>query len=167
MAVPSEAQNAVDYLRQHGTASNSDVFDGVTYWTDDQLYEILQASTVFKKVYVTPVNKDCTIFIDRFAKHYWLKASSIEFDTTISYTYDENERTFTFTSSPTTLPLLYVTAWNMNHALASLWEQKSAQRYELINVKGGANQLFMEQEYNHCIAQAKKYRSREIRRLAK
>ena len=165
MTVPSEAQSAVDHLRKFGSASSTDVFDGVTYWTDLQLYDILTQSVDFKTVKVTPVNKDCTVFIHRLPKHYWLKESSIEFDITTAQTYDSVEKTFTFASSPSYLPQLYVTVWNMNHALANLWEVKASQRFELVNVKGGANQIYMEQEYNHCVMKAKMYRSREIRRI--
>lgn len=165
MAVPAEAQDAVDFLRQWGSASSTDVFDGVTYWSDDQLYEILQETVDYKTVYLTPVNKASTLFIHRLEKHYWLDETTIELDPTTSYTYDTNKRAFTFTATPTRYPQLYVQVWNMNHALAELWTQKAAQRFELIDVKGGSNQLFTQQEYEHCVTQAAKYRAREIRRF--
>lgn len=165
MAVPVEAQSAVDHLRRFGSASSTDVFDGGTYWSDDQLYEILRGATDFKQVYLTSIDKDCTVYTHRLPKHYWLKESSIQLDPDLSYTYDATECTLTFVSTPSSAPLLYVTVWNMNHALADLWEAKAAQRYELLNVKAGSNQLFMEQEYNHCVYKANQYRSREIRRF--
>jgi hypothetical protein len=166
MAVPSEAQASVDYLRRYGAASSTDIFDGVTYWDDNQLYEVVLEATSYKKVYLTPVDKGGFVYIDRLPKHYYLKVSSIELEgTSLTPTYDANTRTYTFASKPSYAPLLYASYWNMYDALALLWEQKANQRFELIRIKGGANQMFMEQEYEHCIQQMKYYRSKTIRRF--
>lgn len=163
MAVPSNATDAISYLRSKGSASQTDIFDGVTYWTDDQLYVILSNAVDYKHVVLTPVNKNGTVLVHRMPQHYFINNDTIELDPDVSYTFDGNA--FTLASEPTQAIELYVTVWNMNKALADLWEQKASQRFELINVKGGANQLFTEQEYNHCVAQAKIYRSKEIRRF--
>jgi hypothetical protein len=165
MPVPAIHQPIVDYFRQVGAAANeTEVFDGVTYWTDDQLYEILQQSVKFKEIGLKPVNVDNTVYVYGLQRHYWLDENSYELSgTSLVPTYDASRRTFTFASSPGNV-VLVAPFFNLWLALALLWEHKSAQRARAIRVKAGANQIYLEQEYEHCIAQAKAYRSKIVKR---
>ena len=166
MPVPSQYQNAVDHLRRYGAAAETDVFNGETFWNDEQLYNILLGTTDYLLIGLVPVNFDKTKYTFNAPANYWLKADMLEFyDTSTAYTYDEATRTFTFDSPVTDTPYVTAPFFNMNHALANLWEQKANQRFELLRIKAGANQMFMEQEYEHCVARFEYYRARSIKRF--
>ena len=167
MPVPPEYQNAVDHLRRYGAAAETDVFNGETFWTDEQLYDILLGTTDNLLIGLVPINFAKTKYSFNAPRTMWVKADLIEFeDTSVpSYTYDEATRTFTFASEVDTTPYVTMPFFNMNHALADLWEQKANQRFELLRIKAGANQMFMEQEYEHCISRFEYYRARSIKRF--
>jgi hypothetical protein len=166
MPVPPQYVTAVEHLRRYGSAAETDVFNGETFWTDDQLYEILAGATEFRLIGLVPVNLAHTKFNYNLPEAYWLKEDMIEIEgTNTAYTYDATERTFTFSSPVEVTPYLNAPFFHMNHALANLWEQKANQRFELLRIKAGANQMYMEQEYEHCIERFEYYRARSAKRF--
>ena len=167
MAVPAEYQASVDYLRLHGSAASTDVFDAVTYWDDDQLYAILNEYIVHNTIGLRPINRLCTVYTTKPPASWQLREIVEVYvnNTVVSPTHDTLTNAFTFITKPVSDPYLQANYFNMTEALAHLWETKASQRFELIRVKGGANQMFIEQEYEHCLAKARYYRSRIIRRF--
>jgi hypothetical protein len=166
MPVPPQYQTAVDHLRHYGAAAETDVFNGEMFWTDDQLFTILERATEYRLIGLVPVNFARTQFKFNLPDTYWIKSEFIEIEgTDVSYTYDADSRIITFASEVTVTPYLNAPFFHMNHALANLWEQKTNQRFELIRIKAGANQMFMEQEYEHSKSRFEYYRARSVKRF--
>lgn len=166
MPVPAEHQPAVDHLRRYGSAAETDVFNGETFWDDDQLYEILIGTTDYRLIGLVPVNFAKTKYTFNLPDPLWMQTDTLEIDgTTVLYTYEPTTRVFTFASEVSETPYISAAYFNMNHALANLWEQKMNQRFELIRIKAGANQMFMEQEFEHCKERFEYYRARSIKRF--
>ncbi len=163
MAVPTELEAAVDRLRAMGAASSTDVFDTITYWTDDQLLEILIPFVEYPEYTLWAVDKNDKIFRYNSAIAHYIDTSTVVFTgTELTPTYDVARRTLTFASAITSTITFTAAMYNLNRAAAELWGRKASQRYDLIRVKAGANQLFLEQEYAHCVARQAYYNNLSI-----
>lgn len=169
MAIRTEMQGLVAYLRQYGSASLTDVFNGVTFWSDEQLQDILDAHAQHDNIQL----KDYTgvawsllqprhIMFASDAKV--IDASNIDY--TGVYTYNVLFGEIVFTVAPT-VSTLYVTGLKVNmwEALADLWAQKAQQRFDYIDWKAGNNKMNMSTEYQQCCQQRDYYRARTIRRF--
>lgn len=168
MAVRANMQPLIDLLRQWGQAANqTDIFDGVTYWTDQQLQDILDSNSERKVARLYPQNVDETIFTAYLPRHYYPDPDSVEYldedlaKVTTTPTYDFLTSEITLTVSADAISGRFVNMWK---ALADLWGQKAAMRAAFVDNKSGQNSLKSEQEYNHCIERQAYYRNKFIRR---
>ncbi len=159
----------IAYLRQHGQAAAADIFLGVTYWTADQLEEILDRNSYYFKAVRVLVTSDELIVKARLAQHHYPDVDTViwyngTLVATPSATYNF-ERNLWVLSAKTTMTHVEAAYVNMWEALADLWGQKAAQRWQYVNFKAGNNRSDLEQEYLHCIARQSYYRSRVARRF--
>lgn len=166
-----EMENIVAFLRQYGEAATTDEFNGVTYWTDDQLEEIADrhsyraninlvthqfASPTIYTLKIPPFHlmaDDYTIYNDEtlvnVVSTYSQARSEIEFESALNIDYDYR------------VQALFVKGYD---ALADLWDQKANQRHDYVDFRAGNNKMSMQQEYEHCVDRAAYYRGKTIRR---
>jgi hypothetical protein len=164
----------ISYIRSYGQAATTDVFDGVTYWTDLQLKEICDGVGVFSTVKF--VHFSDTIFIPDFLKHYKLDFpyttlslfnATLPDGTTVVLEgeYDVARGIITLDSALTEDYLTVDTyVVNIYEALAELWDRKAAQRAPYTTIDGGNNKMYLAQEYDHCIQQRDYYRRKTIKK---
>lgn len=162
----------VAYLRQLGQAGENDEFQGVTYWTDDQLEAIADQAGERGSTRITKKNVVGTIYTLTLPRHilleggYTIYRSDGKTVVTAVNTYSQARGEIAFTVGQTDdwyfVEGFFVNAWE---ALAALWEQKASQRHDYINFKAGNNKMDLSQEYNHCIQMRDLYRNRTIRRF--
>lgn len=170
MAVRSNMQAAIDYLRQHGQASETDEYLTVTYWTDQQLQDILDRNSYrFSAVLVLLTRDKLTVTARLPRFHYadidtvvWYDDSNSIVIPSVTYNFERNEWLLTAATTATYIEAAYS---DMYEALADLWGQKASQRWELVNFKAGNNRTDLEQEYQHCLDRQSYYRNRVIRRF--
>lgn len=169
----------VAQLRKYGQASRDDEFNGETYWTDGQLQDIADTRSERLLVSLLPVlSSNRTIFTIKAPRTYWFEDGlfgvlQIKDDNTIlnvttprSYNAQRGELTF---SEPLDSRYSYAiegTATNINLALADLWEQKMAQRFDYTDFKAGNNKVSMQQEFEHCKTMMQIYRNRIVRSVS-
>lgn len=162
MPVRPAMQPLIDMLRETGQATETDEFNGITYWSDEQLQTILDDSKTRKSVTGAFDDAHDTIFIPAIPKLWFADPDTLMVEVNGSWvastgTWDARAKELTTTQEVTAINAAWV---SMNLALATLWEQKAAQRSDWVNIKGGQNKLDMEQEYNHCCDMAKYYHAR-------
>jgi len=160
----------VSYLRQYGNAAKDDVFNGVTYWSDEHLEQIADTWAKRRRVRLMPSTSDWITFNIDLPRHYMADtATLVIYDesggvVSTSYTIEVLRGEIVFSEALSEgyyyIEGLFVDMWS---ALADLWEQKASQRVAYINFKAGAKTMFLEQEYNHCVARAEYYRKKVIR----
>jgi len=163
-------QAAIDYLRQHGQASLTDVYLTVTYWTDQQLQDILDRNSYrFSAVLVLLTRDELTVTARLPRFHYadidtvvWYDSSDVIVTPSVTYNFERNEWVLAATTTAVHIEAAYT---DMYEALADLWGQKASQRWELVNFKAGNNRTDLEQEYQHCLDRQSYYRNRVIRRF--
>lgn len=159
----------INYIRNFGEAGSTDVFNGITYWTDDQLEEILNSVAVQDTVRLDRVSQLNPRSMGFAKKHYKPRADftlwTCQGQVVVGYTYNEHSNTVLLDANPPSSEILYAEGQfhNMNDALAVLWDRKASQRYDYIDFKGGHNTMYMEQQYKHCITKRDYYRSRTVR----
>lgn len=168
MPVRAEMQPLIDLLRQWGQAANeTDIFDTVTYWTDQQLQDILDNNSERKIARLYPQNVDETVFTADLPRHYYPDTATVEYldedvaKVTTVATYDFLTSEIALTVSADAISGRFVNMWK---ALADLWGQKAAMRASFVDNKSGQNSLKSEQEYMHCIERQAYYRNKFIRR---
>lgn len=172
MPVRPNMQPLIDYLRREGNASETDSFEGVTYWTDEQLQDILDQTGERLVGTVSVATVDGTIYRLDSPRHIYPDPDTIvllDEDFAVvadAVTHDFLRNEYTFVSDP---EISYVQAVfiNMWKAVAELWDNKANQRYGFIDNKSGQNALKSHQEYEHCVERAKYYRSKIIKRWSK
>lgn len=162
MPVRPNMQPLIDLLREKGQASETDTFHGVTYWTDQQLQDILDMTATRKSVGGVIDDADDTIYMPAIPKLWFADPDTIKVRVNGTYvantgTWDTLKRELTTTQEVEAINAVWL---SMNAALADLWEQKANQRSDFVNIKGGQNKLDMEQEWQHCLDMAKYYRAR-------
>lgn len=172
MAIRTGMVGLVAYLRQFGNVGTSEVWDGVTYWTDEQLQDILDTHHDIQIVELNQVNSDGTkyklsrnlsIETDTFVL---LDINSTELDDVVTYT--ELQGVFTFDTAPT-YERIFVECdtYNVTMALADLWERKAQHRQHYVDTKAGAQQMKLKQEYEHCLQMSQIYRQRTVKSWAR
>lgn len=159
----------IDYLRKFGQASTTDEFNGVTYWSDDQLEETLdEAAEYYRVKLVTASSLNANLRSLDTYRHYkfesnykLLNASASE--VTVSSTYDHLLNTVLLDSAVSGTLYLEGLKVNMWKALEILWDRKAQQRKDNIDWKAGHNTMYTSQEYRHCISQRDYYANKIIR----
>lgn len=168
MADPTLAA-LVTYLREKGNAATDDVFNGITYWTVEQLETILLQSSVTKRVKIKGGNR-LSYQID--LPRHWMFSSDVTFQTSAGietagdFTYNPVGGRVIFTEEQDDTVLYMVgPAFNLYDALADLWDQKAAQRVDFVNFRAGHNTMDLSDTYTHCTKQRDYYRNKTIRRF--
>lgn len=168
MAVRADMQELINYLRQYGAASRSDEFNGETYWSDEQLQEILDSHAQHENILLK--NYTGTSWALVCPRHVQFDNAAVVVDGSNvaysgTYTYNRLFGEILFTAAPTAT-VLYISGLRVNmwEALADLWARKAQQRFDYVNFKAGNNKMDMSLEYAQCCQQRDYYRNRTIRR---
>jgi hypothetical protein len=167
----------ISELRMLSSAVTNDVFDGVTYWTDDQLEAILDRNSVYHlrhPLIVHPIYEDGSI-----SYRYWRitdhnRNRRVEDDPEIvnywgvvqnEVTVDVNMGIVTFDNSPSKNAKMFINmrVFFMADAVAEVWAAKAAQRAPYVDFRAGVQRGAMQQEYQHCVEQHRLWRARTMR----
>ena len=177
----AEMQNLIERLRNMTEASRTDTFQGKTYWSDDQLEEVLDENRVTTPVRLSLVPGKQNIggspawYIQAvdFSRHIGYEdnfkvytGAGVEvaaedfvvekFGTKLQVTFDPDEVSDTSYE-------LEITLYNLNWAAAEVWGRKADQRIELVDMKAGAHQFKGNQEYQRCLDRQIYYRKKSAR----
>jgi hypothetical protein len=163
MPVRPNMQPLIDLLREQGQAADStETFNGVTYWSDQQLQDILDYVGVRSIVAGSFYEADDTIYIPSVPKSHYADPDTIKVLVDDAWgassgTWDATKKELTSTEDIEAFSATWI---SMNAALAQFWERKANQRSDYVNVKGGQNKMDMQQEYDHCVEMMKYYKAR-------
>lgn len=156
-------------LRQYGAAATDDVFNGVTYWTDEQLQQIADRNSRQGFIKLEPVDPAGLVYrLHRVPTVQMENSMTIYEDentpVTATFTYNADTQELTFTA-PLGNSTYYVfgRAIQIYDALADLWQVKADLRYQYIDWKAQNNRSNMRQEYQNCIERANYYRGKRVR----
>lgn len=181
MAARAGMQALVSRLRSFCEAATNDVFHGVTYWTDDQLQNELDAVQMQAwNIDLTPIARtiDGQTTYGKYAfqvpNGYWvendftLRNADGTAQSPSAYTVQAvpggDTVVLTFTNDPGYVRLtLDANLYDWHQAAASVWEQKAAHRNTYVDVKAGDHRFAAEQEYKHCIQQRDWHRGQKVR----
>lgn len=162
----------IAFLRQYGNAATDEVFNGVTYWDDDQLEAIADSWSSREVVRLHTIQLESpTIYTLSLPKFHFMEDDFTVYDSSdvevaTAATYNQNRQELTFVSAldaneEYTLQALVVRGYD---ALADLWTQKASQREDYVDFKAGNNKMNMKQEHDNCLQKAAYYRAKTIRR---
>ncbi len=166
--------DVVAWVRKYGEAAVDDEFNGITYWTDDQIEEIADRWSTPASVKLVPIQvSGRTKFKVDLKNHHLMENEFLIYTenelavATPVGTWEAQRGILTFGSDLSDTVTYYVTAQFTNgyEAVADLWEQKANQRFDYIDWKAQNNKMNMKQEYDHCVARASYYRNKIIRRF--
>lgn len=173
MAVRSGMTSLVSHLRQHSNASTTDVFNGVTYWTDDQLQDVLDQFAMVGQI--LPLAKvgvyDKVTYQLNLTLPFWvedgfsiyIRDTKVEETTTFTYNHLTHQIVFDSDIAETRELVAYATVYVMTDAIASVWEQKAQHRENFITNKTGNNRFEASQIVDHCKNQAHHWRNLRVR----
>lgn len=160
-------QHAVNRLRQITEAASDDVFNGVTYWTDEQLYAILaQYSYVVFDVSLSYAGGSYVYRVP-VPNHVWYETGFNVTDGGVSVvtTLEYDQRLITSAAKLANPLIDKLVVFDMNGAAAEVWGQKAAQRFDYVDWRAGSHNVRSRQEYDNCVQRQKMYRARRIRRF--
>jgi len=163
-------QPLINYVRERGQAAVAEVFDGVTYWTDAQIEDILLRTGQDVSIKARPVSRFTKVVyrldIPRF---YWFNATGLivrdENEVVLSgWTFNAQKGTFTFLTEKTSA-YLFVEGFLVQTfaSLELLWEEKANQRSHYVNFRGGHNATNLAQEWEHCDKMRMFYASKVVK----
>lgn len=172
MVARASMTSLIAHLRQKANASNEgETFNGVTYWSDDQLQDILDSYSEVGYAYLqkqSPLD-NVTYFIS-LPKTTWIEDGfSIYQDGTTSlvtttYTFTPSNNRVVFDSSVPDLDYnLQGTLYAMNLAIAEVWLQKAQQRENYITFKAGSHRMEAGQERDYCYRMYEHYRQKNLK----
>jgi hypothetical protein len=171
MPVSVEMQPIVDELRRLGQCATTDVFSGITYWTDDQLADILEQYRGFLYERAPRQNTLGSVFALAIPSHYRIMGDITFVDAPPpTYTFNAKNNVINIDGGVSSSISSYIvegTYFNMYEAAAEVWEQKAAQRSGYVDIKANLNTIKMKQEYDHCVQMAAYYRNKTIKRHAR
>ena len=169
MTVRSGLQPTVDKFRRLAMVGTEEEFNGVLYWSDVQLQEVLDDNTVWagRGLRRLALNRMGVI---KGAKRYILDeatASIVGFTNEELYediselgAYDPDVGVFDGTD---TQAKSVTGKWfDLYSALADFWNRKAEHRVEYVQTKAGQNTIRLQDEYNHCIQMRDHYRAKII-----
>lgn len=170
MAIRSGMASIVRELRQYGQAAQDDVFDGLTYWSDEQLQQIADRNSRRGKVLAKRVDPDYLIYqivapkTVSFEDAIRVFQTDTDVEVVDSFTFNPDTQEITFDSARSEEEFYaYGLIVAVYDALAELWQSKADQRFNYIDWKAQNNKMNMEQEYQHCLDMALYYRAKTIR----
>lgn len=157
--------NIVGFIRRYGQVGTTEVFNGVTYWTDDQLERLCDERAETLQAWLRPVTP--TVYRVKLAPQWALETTAFYTagGTLLAGTYNDDRKEVTFATAPVTDVYVEAMAYPRYTILAELWGIKAAQRQDYVTIKGGNNRLDMVQEREFCEKQRDYYRSRVMRGL--
>jgi hypothetical protein len=162
-----EMQPLVDFLRRYGQARTDEEFNGVIFWSDDQLEEVLLMRGEYAAYRLRPT-LDPTIFRIDAPAYFFLRLDYRVITDSGSWlevvsSVNTLERTITFEVAPGEQAYgvsgFFVSMWA---ALADFWDRKAQQRHNYVDFKAGHNDMRMSQEYQHCITQRDYYNRKTL-----
>lgn len=175
MTIREGMTQIVALIRQYGHVTENDMTLGaVTYWSDEQLEAIADKHSYRITTVLTPVQTiGRTLYKLATPSHYYAELDTVvmldsnESVVADEYTYNLIKQEVTFTSDLSTSLGYYMEGafYNFYESMCDLWEQKASQRYDYIAFKGGDNKMEHDQEYLHCMEQARHYRNLTARRF--
>lgn len=171
MTTRSTMTPLITHLRTYGEASETDVFNGVTYWTDEQLQDVLDKSMRKVEVQIQRLGRyDNVSYALLLGMPYWIErsfsiyVSGTTTEETTPYTYNDFTKQLTFDSN--VLDRNYIAYGNvviMTDAIAELWNLKAQHRKDYIVFKAGSHRMEAEQVYKHCLAQRDYWNNLRVR----
>lgn len=173
MAYRATMDAIVANLRQFGQAAPDDEFDGITYWTEEQLQQIADRNSKLGFIKLKRVDLDYkayrlvappTVMFENNIVLY--DSSDVVNASEVAYNADTNEFIFT-TAQDDEDYMAYGRVVQLYDALAELWQTKADQRFNYIDWKAQNNKMNMAQEYQHCVDRAVYYRGKRIRSFDK
>ena len=178
MAIRPEMTALVTRLRSITSAATDDVFNGVTYWTDEQLQDILDAHTL--GVQDLPLSEGALYtngVLDWQKQTYHLaRGYDVASDVTIldslgvvvTGTVNTQSKAVSLTAgSQGTQYYVRATVYDMYEAAAEVWSLKASQRSDYVRWKAGNYQANAAEEYQHCLERSSYYRAKRVRRFAR
>lgn len=179
MTARTSMQALVTRFRSVTSAARDDEFNGITYWSDDQLeLELDQYRVSVWAASLLPIPRQVdgsTVYLQfafKVPRGYWLENAFSVRDTagnlltTPVYTVEINDLgglvTFASDVGSVSLTIDY-TAYDWNASAASVWEQKAAHRFDYIDVKTADHRFDASAEYRHCVERAKWHAARKVK----
>ena len=170
---PDNFALAVAHLRQITASAEDDVFNGVTYWTDDQLIEILERheSHLFQLPLKLAGETYDGLYVYKLAsqsRNFWCTQDAAVNDSgtdvtdavTIDYKHNLTVTSATELVDPAFTELNEI---DMNGAAAEVWRTKAQQRSHYADWRAGSHSVKSSQEYEHCLSMAKLYESKRVK----
>lgn len=151
------------------TASAETTVNGTAYWTDDQLQDILDeigSDVVDDRLIPAPLYYNGVYEYRRYYLRQglplWFEgaATSGAFEVVDSlgvapafvYTFNSKRRLIEFAENTLGKDyFLRARAFNLYAAAAEVWLQKASHRTALVDFKAGNNQIYEDQEWQHCM----------------
>ena len=178
MPLRSSMAALVGRLRQMTFAATDDEFGGETFWSDEQLQEVLDragrtfvrgaklTARSYKLAGETQYNeqffsvKPQSAVIEENAVVRDSDGNEIE-DVTIDY----GLKVVIFGTNPSSSSQYYIDLYlyDLNAAAAEVWETKAAHRFDWVNMRGGNHKFDFNQTPEFCVARSKHYRQRIIK----
>lgn len=172
MAARPGMVNLIQRLRSLTDAAEGQTdVSGVSYWTEDQLQDILD---LFRRdvidVPLTPVSyyEDGVLVTKRFYLPNTVGRFLEDDPTTLQivdglgyvatgYTIDLAGRFVLFDETQNNTQYIRCRSFDLEGAAAQVWLEKAGHRAALINWRAGGQTLSEDQEYEHCMAQYMRY----------
>jgi len=177
-------QALIDRLRVLTEAARTDEFQGVLYWSDDQLEEVLDEARVSTPTRLSLVPSTKLISGEeawyvqsaKFSRHLGFEddytvysTAGTEVDSSY-YTVEKYGTALEVTFDPNNVTNadyeIELTLYNLNWAAAEVWGRKADQRLELVDMKAGAHQFKGSQERQHCLDRQIYFRNKSARVFA-
>jgi hypothetical protein len=164
-------QKIVDKVRYMSSAPTTDVFEGVTYWTDQQIESLALSASSFVRVVARQGRLDGSLYLIRAPYTHWfsttgltLYAEDSKTPMTESYTYVPENGFLTFSPALSNVKWLEVEGTIVDYymVLENLWDTRAQQRVSYVNFKSGSTSVTMSQEYANCVQMRDYYRNQRL-----
>ena len=171
MPVRPAMQPLIDLFRLRGDAApETETFNGETYWTDQQLQDLLDGQRDWRTVRAVAVSSNGLIVKADIPKlgvyldpDTFTFLDSTETELAVSATWSDLTKEFTLAAEDDDIYYLNAAFISLNGSLAELWQTKATHRKDYINFKAGQNKMDMQQEYNHCIEMRDYYNAKKMK----
>lgn len=185
MSVRTGMINLIQELRSlTDSVLNETEVNGVSYWTDEQLQDILDDNSEsvldtpltarpayyngvyeYKRFYIPyrwieePIT-DETLLLTESNTFFIVDSYGVEVSP-LSYVYNKRQNYIEFTSGQTVLSFfLRANVIDLYRSASQVWQQKASHRYQLVKYKAGQHQIDEDSEYKHCLERATYYSKR-------
>jgi hypothetical protein len=162
--------------RKTDTTDDDVTIGGVTYWTDDQLQAIIDQhgmDMLDLRLLPYPLAVDN---VTTWTKYYipsqyglwWESDFQVVTSTgalvpSTDYTYSRYKNLVEFdTDTAGVMYFLRGTVYDLNLAIAQVWQEKADMRTRLVDWRAGQHAVKEDQEYQHCVERVKFYRGKRL-----